>query len=104
MDVDTTTSEGQVIWVPPLPAGGEKDGGKHSCAPPEDDGLILELEGTVWRCGCGKTWQVAMTQGGHEWKRERAVRRWWRHVRHGAHPAEAAAQHDTKVRLYGPRR
>lgn len=91
------TSEGQIIWVPPLPS----KGGKHVCKPPEESGLILEPEGTVWLCGCGKTWQVTMTSDGHVWRRENAVRRWWRHARHGIHPTEPAAQHGTNFGISG---
>lgn len=88
-------SKGQIIWTPPLPL--EKP--VHACRPPQDEGLILELTGTVWRCDCGRTWLVAMTPDGHRWTRERAVRRWWRHLRHGVHPTEA--QHSATLRLAG---
>jgi hypothetical protein len=90
-------NDGQIIWIPPLPSKEEQ----HVCKPPAESSLILELEGTVWLCGCGKTWQVVMTKEGHVWKRERAVRRWWRHIRHGVHPTEPAAQYSTTRRLSG---
>jgi hypothetical protein len=90
-------SKGQIIWVPPLPA--EKH--EHVCRPPQDEGLILQLTGTVWRCECGKTWHVDMTADGHRWSREGPVRRWWRHARHGVHPTEAARS--TTLRLAGAR-
>lgn len=89
--------EGQIIWVPPLPP----DEREHVCRTPEDGGLILEPEGTVWLCGCGKTWRVVMTSEGHRWARERGFRRWWRHVRHGVHPTEPAAERTTTLRLSG---
>src|SRR5215475_8119147 len=84
---------GQIIWVPSLPS--EKH--PHVCQPPQDEGLILELTGTVWLCECGKTWQVAMTADGHRWASEGPVRRWWRHARHGVHPTEA--QNSATLRL-----
>jgi hypothetical protein len=59
--------------------------------------LILELTGTVWRCECGETWQVTMTSDGHRWTRERAIRRWWRHLRHGVHPTEATRSATLKL-------
>jgi hypothetical protein len=90
-------NDGQIIWVPPLPSKEEQ----HVCKPPDESSLILEPEGTVWLCSCGKTWQVVMTDEGHVWKRERAVRRWWRHVRHGVHPTEPAARYSTTRMLSG---
>lgn len=92
-------TKGQIIWVPPLPSEEQKQ--DHACTPPLDEGLILELTGTVWRCECGKTWQVTMTPDGHRWTREGPVRRWWRHARHGVHPTEA--QHNATLRLAGIR-
>lgn len=90
-------STGKIIWVPPLPP--EKR--VHVCAPPQDEGLILELTGTVWLCDCGKRWQVTMTPDGHRWSREGAIRRWWRHARHGAHPTEP--EYQATLRLTGVR-
>ena len=88
-------SKGQIIWVPPLPSEQQV----HVCRPPQEEGLILELTGTVWRCECGKTWQVTMTADGHRWAQERPFRRWWRHLRHGVHPTES--QHSTTLKLAG---
>ena len=92
--------KGQIIWLPSLPSE-KPEKQAHVCRPPQDEGLILELTGTVWLCDCGKTWQVDMTADGHRWTREGPVRRWWRHARHGVHPTEAQAS--ATLRLAGAR-
>jgi hypothetical protein len=69
---------------------------EHVCRPPVPQCFAPQEyypRGTVWMCGCGRTWRCrgltdggAARRGGHgagglEWTRESRIRRWWRETR-----------------------